>query len=244
MSCWFIADLHLSPARPDISALFAEFLQQLAEQRAQSLYILGDLVDAWIGDDDHSAFALQLQQQLRQLTDSGVPVYFMAGNRDFLIADDFAKRTGVQLLPEPTLITLRQQPTLLLHGDSLCTADKSYQRFRRIIRARWLTKLLLALPLALRMRIARRLRAASKTQQPLSPQQLQLMDVTPAAVTALFERYQVKHMIHGHTHRPAVHQHRLSDGSMAERIVLGDWYQQGSMLKVTDQAAELLTQPL
>jgi UDP-2,3-diacylglucosamine hydrolase len=244
VSRWFIADLHLSPARPDISALFAEFLQQLAEQQAESLYILGDLVDAWIGDDDHSEFALQLQQQLRQLTDSGVPVYFMAGNRDFLIGDEFAKRTGVHILQEPTLITVRQQPTLLLHGDSLCTADTSYQRFRRVIRARWLTKLLLALPLSVRMGIARRLRAASKTQQPLSPQQLEQMDVTAQAVEHMFEHYQVKQLIHGHTHRPAVHQHRLSDGSMAERIVLGDWYQQGSMLKVDDQAAELLTQPL
>ncbi len=244
MTTWFIADLHLSPARADISALFADFLQQLAEQQPDALYILGDLVDAWIGDDDHSEFALQLQQQLRQLTASGVPVYFIAGNRDFLIGRDFAENTGVQLLTEPTLVDLYGRNTLLLHGDSLCTADSSYQRFRRVIRARWLTKLLLALPLSVRMRIARRLRAASKTQQPLSTEQLQLMDVTPAAVLAMFQHYQVEHMIHGHTHRPAVHHHPLPDGGVAERTVLGDWYQQGSMLKVTAQAAELLTQPL
>lgn len=244
MSSWFIADLHLSPARPDISALFAEFLQQLAQQQADALYILGDLVDAWIGDDDHSEFALQLQQQLRQLSDSGVPVYFIAGNRDFLIGAEFSARTGVQLLSEPTLIELHGRPTLLLHGDSLCTADKSYQRFRRIIRSAGLRKLLLALPLSVRMRIARRLRAASKTQQPLSAEQLQLMDVTPTAVTEMFSRFAVKHMIHGHTHRPAMHQHTLPDGSIGERIVLGDWYEQGSMLKVDAQAAELLTQPL
>lgn len=244
MSYWFIADLHLSPARPDINALFAEFLQQLAQQQAKALYILGDLVDAWIGDDDHSEFALQLQQQLQQLTASGVAVYFIAGNRDFLIGAEFSQCTGVQLLLEPTVVELYGRRTLLLHGDSLCTADTSYQRFRRVIRAPWLVKLLLALPLGLRMRIANKLRAASKTQQPLSPEQLQLMDVTPAAVCELFERYQVRHMIHGHTHRPAVHQHQLSDGSLAERIVLGDWYQQGSMLRIDDQAAELLTQPL
>ena len=244
MSYWFIADLHLSPARADISALFAEFLQQLAQQQTEALYILGDLVDAWIGDDDPSEFALQLQQQLRQLTDSGVPVYFIAGNRDFLIGQQFAERTGVQLLAEPSVINLYGNATLLLHGDSLCSADKSYQRFRRVIRSRWVTRLLLALPLSLRLRIARRLRAASKTQRALSTAELELMDVTPATVTAVFEHYQVKQMIHGHTHRPAIHHHQLTDGSVAKRIVLGDWYQQGSMLNIDAHSVELLNQPL
>lgn len=244
MSYWFIADLHLSPARGDISALFAEFLQQLAQQQTEALYILGDLVDAWIGDDDPSEFAMQLQQQLRRLTASGVPVYFIAGNRDFLIGQQFAKRTGVQLLTEPSVINLYGNDTLILHGDSLCSADKSYQRFRRLIRSPWVTRLLLALPLTIRLRIARRLRAASKTQRALSAAELELMDVTPATVTAVFDHYQVKQMIHGHTHRPAIHQQQLADGSIAQRIVVGDWYQQGSMLKIDAHNVELLTQPL
>jgi UDP-2,3-diacylglucosamine hydrolase len=239
MTTWFISDLHLSPARPDIAELFERFLQNQA-QHADALYILGDLFDAWIGDDDTSDFVAAVQAALRQLTDSGVPVYFIAGNRDFLIGQRFAQITGVQLLDEPSIIDLYDTPTLILHGDTLCTDDISYQRFRKIIRQRWLQKLLLALPLSLRMRIANKLRAASKTQQPLSEQQLKIMDANEHAVREQFIQYDVQCMIHGHTHRPAIHQHRLPNGETAERIVLGDWYTQGSFLKVTPSGRELI----
>lgn len=240
MTTWFISDLHLSPARPDITELFERFLQSQA-QHADALYILGDLFDAWIGDDDTSDFVAAVQAALRQLTDSGVPVYFIAGNRDFLIGQRFAQITGVQLLDEPSVVDLYKTPTLILHGDTLCTDDISYQRFRKVIRQRWLQKLLLALPLSLRMRIANKLRAASKTQQPLSEQQLKIMDANEHAVREQFIKYDVQRMIHGHTHRPAIHQHRLPNGETAERIVLGDWYTQGSFLKVTASGRELIS---
>ncbi|PHR66462.1 UDP-2,3-diacylglucosamine diphosphatase [Pseudidiomarina marina] len=243
MTTWFISDLHLSPARPDITGLFQRFLQEQAIH-ADALYILGDLFDAWIGDDDTSDFVAAVQVALRQLTDSGVPVYFIAGNRDFLIGPRFSQITGIKLLKEPSIVDLYGVPTLILHGDTLCTDDVSYQRFRKVIRNRWVQKLLLALPLSLRMRIANKLRASSKTQQPLTEQQLRIMDANEHAVRELFIEHDVQRMIHGHTHRPAVHQHRLPNGEMAERIVLGDWYTQGSFLKVTATERELIVSPL
>ncbi|SDB47657.1 UDP-2,3-diacylglucosamine hydrolase [Pseudidiomarina indica] len=243
MATWFIADLHLSPARPDITALFQHFLEHQA-RHAEALYILGDLFDVWIGDDDTSDFATAVQAALRQLTQSGVPVCFMAGNRDFLIGKRFAQQTGVQILTEPTLIDLYGTPTLLLHGDTLCTDDVSYQRFRKVIRHPVVQRLLLCLPLRTRMSIAQRLRATSKTQQPLTEEQLKIMDANPQAVQNAFMQYQVRQMIHGHTHRPAIHQHSLPQGQVAERIVVGDWYTQGSLLKVTPVSRELLVEPL
>ncbi|WP_417688189.1 UDP-2,3-diacylglucosamine diphosphatase [Pseudidiomarina sp.] len=242
MATWFVSDLHLSPARPDIAHLFFDFLRDEARS-ADALYILGDLFDAWIGDDDTSAFAAQVQDELRRYTDLGIPTYFVAGNRDFLIGRRFAARTGVKLLTDPYVINLYDTPTLILHGDLLCTDDVSYQRFRRWIRKPWLTKLLLALPLRIRMRIANKLRAGSKTQRPLSEADLAIMDANQDTVLRYFERYRVQRMIHGHTHRPAVHQHQVGDAS-ATRIVLGDWYTQGSMLKITHEAHDLMQQRL
>ncbi|RUO61909.1 UDP-2,3-diacylglucosamine diphosphatase [Pseudidiomarina insulisalsae] len=243
MATWFISDLHLSPARPDIAHLFFDFLRDTARS-ADALYILGDLFDAWIGDDDTSSFAAQVQDELRRFTDHGIPTYFVAGNRDFLIGREFSQRTGIRLLTDPYLVSLYGTPTLLLHGDLLCTDDQGYQRFRRWIRKPWVMRLLLALPLAARMRIANKLRHSSKTQRPLSEAELAIMDANCATVDAYLQRYEVKQMIHGHTHRPAIHEHRLPDGSSATRIVLGDWYTQGSMLKVTADDFELRQQPL
>ena len=240
---WFIADLHLSPARPDITALFLQFLRQQAPN-ADALYILGDLFDAWIGDDDNSDFAQSIQAALAQLTQQGVAVYFIAGNRDFLIGPSFATRTGVTLLPEASVIDLYGCRTLIMHGDSLCTDDVSYQRFRRIIRHPWLTKLLLRLPLAWRMRIANKLRANSATQKPLTDAQLKIMDVNQCAVEEAMQQHQVQWLIHGHTHRPNIHQVTLANQALAQRIVLGDWYQQGSWLAVTAQGLQLHTAPL
>lgn len=243
MTVRFISDLHLSPARPDITALFLEFLATDA-RRSAALYILGDLFDAWLGDDDNSDFAAQIKQGLKQLTKLGVPVYFMAGNRDFLVGEDFADATGVVILPEGHQLNLYGQRILLLHGDSLCTADKSYQRFRGIIRHPWVTTLLTSLPLRWRMRIAEKLRAKSKTQQPLSAQQLQIMDVTDSAVRQAFADSQVDMIIHGHTHRPAVHELTLADDRQVQRVVLGDWYEQGSILEVHEEGVKLINQPL
>ncbi|KFZ28253.1 UDP-2,3-diacylglucosamine hydrolase [Pseudidiomarina atlantica] len=243
MATWFIADLHLSPARPDIVQLFCDFLRDEA-RAADQLFILGDLFDAWIGDDDNSSFAQQIQAELKRYTEHGIPTYFIAGNRDFAIGERFAKQTGIEILPDPAVIELYGTPTLILHGDLLCTDDHSYQRLRRWIRKPWLLRGLLALPLSWRMRIAKKLRQSSKTQKPLSEQELRIMDANPQTVQDYFAQYGVQRMIHGHTHRPAVHQLSDQSGQSLTRIVLGDWYTQGSMLKVTHEQQQLMQRPL
>lgn len=243
MTTRFISDLHLSAERPDITELFKRFLAQEARY-SDALYILGDLFDAWIGDDDLTPFHEEVIAALRELTNEGVPVYFIAGNRDFLIGSRFANATGITLLPESKVIDLYGVPTLIMHGDTLCTLDTSYLRFRKIIRNRLLLALLTRLPLSWRRKIAKKLRSGSKSQQPLSEQQLIIMDATNEGVEAAFKRHGVTRMIHGHTHRPAVHQHTVAGVGDAERIVLGDWYEQGSILDVTADGFALRSQPL
>lgn len=239
MPTLFISDLHLSPARPDITALFLRFLDAEARM-ADALYILGDLFDVWLGDDDNSAFAATIKAGLKQLVERGVPVYFMAGNRDFLLGQRFAEDTRVRLLPEGSCVSLYGTRTLLLHGDTLCTLDVGYQRFRKIIRAGVVTRILQWLPLGWRMRIANRLRGASRTHQVRTPAQLQPLDATHSAVQQAFAQHQVQHIIHGHTHQPALHLY----GQGKRRWVMGDWYEQGSVLRVTPAHWQLETRPL
>lgn len=243
MTTRFISDLHLSVERPDITALFKRFLEQEARS-SDALYILGDLFDAWIGDDDVTPFHQEVITALRELTSHGVPVYFIAGNRDFLIGRRFAEQTGVTLLPESKVIDLYGVPTLIMHGDTLCTLDKGYLRFRRIIRNRFLLGFLTRLPLQWRRTIARKLRSGSKSQQPLSQSQLSIMDATTEGVHAALVEHQVTRLIHGHTHRPGVHQHPVPGLGAVERIVLGDWYEQGSILDVTPTDFDLRSQSL
>ena len=243
MTTRFISDLHLSAERPDITALFKRFLEQEARS-SDALYILGDLFDAWIGDDDATPFHQEVITALRQLTAHGVPVYFIAGNRDFLIGQRFAEQTGITLLPESKVIDLYGVPTLIMHGDTLCTLDTSYLRFRKIIRNRCLLALLTRLPLQWRRAIAAKLRSGSKSQQPLSQSQLAIMDATAEGVQTALSEHQVTRLIHGHTHRPGVHQHQITGLGTAQRIVLGDWYEQGSILDVTPTDFVLRTQPL
>lgn len=243
MTTRFISDLHLSAERPDITALFKRFLEQEARS-SDALYILGDLFDAWIGDDDATPFHQEVITALRELTSHGVPVYFIAGNRDFLIGQRFVEQTGITLLPESKVIDLYGVPTLIMHGDTLCTLDTGYLRFRKIIRNRFLLALLTRLPLQWRRAIARKLRSGSKSQQPLSQNQLSIMDATAEGVQAALSEHQVTRLIHGHTHRPGVHQHQVPGMGTAERIVLGDWYEQGSILDVNPTGFELRSQPL
>ncbi|RUO32242.1 UDP-2,3-diacylglucosamine diphosphatase [Aliidiomarina sedimenti] len=244
MSTLFISDLHLSAERPDITGLFIHFLQHEARQ-ADALYILGDLFDAWIGDDDLTPFHCRVINALRALTDSDVAVYFIAGNRDFLIGRRFARMTGVTLLPESAVIDLYGSATLIMHGDTLCTLDTGYLRFRKVIRNRVLLTLLTRLPLAWRRALAAKLRSGSASQQPLSDEQLRRMDATEEAVQAALGTSAATRLIHGHTHRPDIHQHQLPDGQQATRIVLGDWYEQGSILAVhPDNTFELRNEPL
>lgn len=232
MTTAFIADLHLSPGRPDILDAFNRFCEQSANLDA--LYILGDLFDTWLGDDDTSDFAFQIKSQLKQLSESGVKLYFMAGNRDFMVGERFARETGMTLLPDETVIDLYGQRVLLMHGDTLCTLDKGYLRYRRVIQNPLVTAVLRNLPLSWRMRIAHKLRQSSNSQRPkLTPEQLYQMDAQHPAVLKVMEQHQVKQLIHGHTHRPAIHCFELSGGTPAKRVVLGDWYTQASVYKVS-----------
>lgn len=232
---YFISDLHLSADRPDITQCLADFLQQHASS-AQALYVLGDLFEYWIGDDDRSDFNEQIALMFKQVSDIGVPIYFIHGNRDFLIRERFAKRAGMTLLSEQAVIDLYGTPTLILHGDELCTQDIAYQKFRRKARSWWWPRIILSLPLSLRRYLAKRGRETSqKNQQKLT---MEIMDVSPPEVVNYLERFGVQRMIHGHTHRPNIHQLN-ANAKEAERIVLGDWYDQGSMLKVTAKELEL-----
>jgi UDP-2,3-diacylglucosamine hydrolase len=233
----FIADLHLSPTRQDITDCFLRFMAEEAVH-ADALYVLGDLFEAWIGDDDHSPFHQQIKIAFATLTQQGVPVYFIHGNRDFLIGKRFARETGITLLDEHTRIDLYGTPTLILHGDTLCLADADYQAFRRKVHQRWLQHVFLCLPLALRRRIAAKMRAgsANANQQKSST----IMDVTPQEVQRQLDNAGVVNMIHGHTHRPHVHQW-CDQGHDYQRIVLGDWYQHGSVLVCGPQGCDLQT---
>ena len=235
MTTLFISDLHLDPSRPAITDLFLTFLRGQARQ-AEALYILGDLFEAWIGDDTPSPTADAVAVALRELADAGVPVFFNRGNRDFLLGQDYATRAGLQILPDPCVVTLYGKPVLLQHGDLLCTDDTAYQAFRAQTRDPAFIAQFLSQPLEARIAFAQKARAASQARQSEMKEgdraQFETVtDVAPAEVAATFRRYGIDTMIHGHTHRPAVHTVQVGNTSCT-RIVLGDWYEQGSVLRV------------
>ncbi|NND44989.1 MAG: UDP-2,3-diacylglucosamine diphosphatase [Xanthomonadales bacterium] len=235
MTTLFISDLHLDDARPDATALFRDFVREEARS-AEALYILGDLFEYWVGDDAPGETGTQVAESLAGLSGDGVPVWFMHGNRDFLIGDDYARRCGMQLLPEYQVIDLYGEPTLLLHGDTLCTDDTVYQEVRSTLRsAQWQAEFL-AQPVAERIAFARD--AMSQSADHKLSVSMEIMDVNPDAVAEAFARHRVSNMIHGHTHRPAVHE-LLLDSGPARRTVLGDWYEQGSVLRVDARGAVL-----
>jgi len=240
MATFFISDLHLDPARPEITRLFGEFIDGEARD-ADALYILGDLFEAWVGDDDPSETGAFVAEKLRALSDSGVPVYFMHGNRDFLLGESYARRAGMAILPDPSIIDLQGKPALLMHGDLLCTDDTAYQQFRAQTRDPAWQAQFLSQPLDARLAFAQQARAASQARQGElrdAGTMETITDVSPSAVAEAFAKHGVDTMIHGHTHRPAVH--RLDvDGTPCRRIVLGDWYEQGSVLRVDDTGARL-----
>jgi UDP-2,3-diacylglucosamine hydrolase len=236
MTTLFISDLHLDPERPAITELFGRFIHDEA-RTADALYILGDLFEAWVGDDDPSETGAFVADRLRSLRDAGVPVRFIRGNRDFLLDADYARRAGMEILPDPAVVMLHGKPTLLMHGDLLCSDDTAYQQFRAQTRDPAWQAQFLAQPLAARMAFAQQARAASKAHQ--SGLQAQgamdaITDATPATVEETFARYGIDRIIHGHTHRPKVH-----DTAGGTRIVLGDWYEQGSVLRVDADRFEL-----
>jgi UDP-2,3-diacylglucosamine hydrolase len=222
----FIADLHLQANQPEILQLFYNFLQQQAPH-ADALYILGDLFEAWIGDDDDQPWLQTIKNALKTLVQQGVSVYIMPGNRDFLIGQRFVQETGCQLLSDPTLIQLYGQPVLLTHGDLLCTRDIRHQYFRCFVQQAWVKRLLLALPLSLRSRMGLKLRQiSSQRTQRLAAD---IMDVDGVVVQQWMNRYQVSFLIHGHTHRPAIHKWLVADQNFS-RMVLGAWHEYGSVL--------------
>lgn len=242
MTTLFISDLHLDASRPAITDLFLAFLRSEALE-ADALYILGDLFEAWIGDDTPSPAADAVAAALKEVSNAGVPVYFIRGNRDFLLGEQYAARAGMRILPDPSVIDLYGTPVLLQHGDLLCTDDLPYQQFRAQTRDPAFQAQFLAQPLAARIAFAQKARDASQSRQSEMKQgdraQFETVtDVAPAEVDATFIRFGVDTMIHGHTHRPAVHS-LMAGGQARTRIVLGDWYEQGSVLRVTPDGMSL-----
>ena len=231
----FISDLHLDPDRPVITGLFFQFLENIAPS-ADALYILGDLFEVWLGDDDSSDFNSSIMSAIRRVSAAGAPVYFMHGNRDFLIGEQFAQQTGVTLLDDPYLLDLYGTPTLLMHGDSLCIDDHKYMAFRAKVRSREWQQAFLSQSVQERNRVVRGLREESREETAQKP--AGILDVNPQEVEKTFRKHGVAQMIHGHTHRPDTHELDL-DGTTATRIVLGDWGPKGSVLRCNDKACTL-----
>ena len=223
MAVLFVSDLHLDPARPEGLDRFDEFCARTA-RAADAVYILGDLFEAWIGDDDDDPGLEPIVAAIAALTHRGTPCHFMHGNRDFLAGEGFAKRTGCRLLGDFERVGLYGQTVLLTHGDLLCTDDLRYQELRRQLRDPAWQRDFLAKPLGERRRIASQLRQLSQTE--MAAKSETIMDVNEAAVHDAMRRFGVHRLLHGHTHRPAIHRFEL-DGQPAERVVLNDWYGPG-----------------
>jgi UDP-2,3-diacylglucosamine hydrolase len=237
MSTLFISDLHLHEGRPDVTQWLTDFLAGPA-RKAEALYILGDLFEYWIGDDAVPPQAEHVAVQLAQVDAAGVPCYFIHGNRDFLLGPAYAEQAGLRLLAEEVVANLYGQPTLLLHGDTLCTDDLEYQAFRRQSRDPAWQGAMLAQSVQDRLRMAQEARAASK--QHTGSTAMAIMDVNTDTVLETFRRHAVTRMIHGHTHRPAFHEHLLDDGSPGQRIVLADWDTKGCYLEVSAAGAKAI----
>ncbi|WP_285962145.1 UDP-2,3-diacylglucosamine diphosphatase [Pseudomonas tohonis] len=226
-----ISDLHLEEERPDITRAFLRFLQTRASQ-AEALYILGDFFETWIGDDAMTPYQRTIAQALRQVADGGTRIFLMHGNRDFMIGTRFCREAGCTLLADPSRVVLAGHPVVLMHGDSLCTRDEAYMRMRRILRNPVVLWILRHLPLATRHKLARKLRSESRMQT--RQKAAEITDVTPEEIPRLLAEQGVPTLIHGHTHRPAVHELQVG-GLPAQRIVLGDWDRQGWALEVDEQ---------
>ncbi|MFK7794368.1 MAG: UDP-2,3-diacylglucosamine diphosphatase [Gammaproteobacteria bacterium] len=231
----FVSDVHLDVKRPAVVDLFNQFLLKRAIH-ADALYILGDLFEYWIGDDAPHQEYQSTFNALKKISASNTPVYFLHGNRDFLVANEFAKQTGITLLSEEHVASIYHQNILIMHGDTLCTDDIAYQRFRKKARNKWLQWIALHLPISTRQSLAHRLRDTST--QATAEKHADIMDVNQSAVKAAMQRNNTDTLIHGHTHRPGIHEFKL-DNKAHKRIVLGDWYTQGSVISATTDGIQL-----
>ena len=227
---WFISDLHLDPAHQEISNQFIKLLT-LCDNSVDDIYILGDLFEIWIGDDDHSTFHAAMINQLKQAARHGTRIHFMHGNRDFLIGQQFLTQSGCHLMADEERISVYGTPVLLMHGDTLCTLDTAYLRARKFAHSKILQKLFLLLPISIRKNIAARARKASEKHT--GNTEASIMDVTQSEVERVMLKHDVDYLIHGHTHRPAMHQFSSSDRDKS-RIVLPAWHHGGSVLEWRD----------
>lgn len=233
----FISDLHLCASRPAITEAFISFMQDTAS-KVKTLFVLGDLFEYWAGDDDtDDAFHQLIISAFKNASDAGVKIFFMHGNRDFLIAQGFCRQAGITLIEDPTMIDLQGKKTLLSHGDSLCVDDVAYQQFRNQVRdKKWQTEFLNQ-PLQLRKQQIEAIRARSEQEK--TQKSMDIMDVNADAITALLRKHQPDLLIHGHTHRPNLHTIEL-DGRLISRWVLGDWYEQGSYLACDEHGCKAM----
>ena len=227
MTIAFIADLHLDPVRPESTQWFEEFMNNSTGMLSR-LYILGDLFEVWLGDDGGDALGQgEVENIIKSTVNAGLDIFFIHGNRDFLVGNDFAKRTGCKILPDPTLITLGSEPVLLTHGDTLCTDDIEHQTARQeMMTSKWKIAFLNK-PVNERMDTARSMRTKSEAAK--KTKSMEIMDVNQQHVEKVMREHGVLTIIHGHTHKPAVHEFNL-DNVPAKRYVLGDWYTQKSVL--------------
>lgn len=239
MTTLFISDLHLSETTPAINQAFIRFMREEAVH-ADALYVLGDLFEFWISDDDNSDFAKAIKAEFKRLTSLGVTCYFTQGNRDFLIGKRFAKQTGVILLGDETVVDLYGQKAVILHGDTLCTDDVKYLEYRAKVHQPWLQWLFNRIPMRLKKKIVSKVQSDIKTDK--QTKSLDIMDVNQTEVEQVMSAHSVSLMIHGHTHRPNVHRFEVDD-NQCTRIVLGDWYTQGSVLTFDSEGFELQSRP-
>ena len=222
----FISDLHLEKNRPEITQQFLQLLSEI-KPPIDALYILGDLFETWIGDDHDIPEHGDVINALKAVTQQGLPIYFLYGNRDFLISKQFFRETGCQLLPDETRLSVYGQPVLIMHGDTLVTRDIAYMNARKKLRNRFLQRLFLCLPIGIRKKIADK--AREKSMHHTSTTSYEIMDVTQDAVSRVMQKHEVNYLVHGHTHRPGIHKFTLQQ-EPAERIVLGAWHERGNVL--------------
>jgi UDP-2,3-diacylglucosamine hydrolase len=233
----FISDLHIDESRPAITEQFLSFLAAEARE-AEALYILGDLFESWVGDDAADAAQSAAITGLHSLTSQGVPCFVMHGNRDFLLAAQFCRMSGAELLPDPLIVTLYGEPVLVTHGDALCTDDRAYQRLRATVRDADWQQQFLALSIASRRALAGAARVGSQAHT--AAVEYAITDVNAESVATALRGARTATLLHGHTHRPAIHPLQV-DGRPCTRIVLGDWYDQGSLLRWDRNGPELVS---